>query len=67
VAKLSVAGIGMRSHTRLATRLFQSLAEVGINVELINTSEMYLNVVVDGREGKRALEVLQKAFSDVMV
>jgi aspartate kinase len=67
VAKLSVAGIGMRSHTRLATRMFESLAEVGINVELINTSEMYLNVVVDSREGQRALKVLQEAFADVMV
>jgi aspartate kinase len=67
VAKLSVAGVGMRSHTRLAMRMFQSLAEVGINVDLINTSEMHLNVVVDGSEGKRALEALQKAFADVLV
>jgi len=67
VAKLTEFGTGMRSHTGVAARLFRSLAAVGINVEMINTSEVCVNVVVDGRQGRRALEVLQKEFADVLV
>jgi aspartate kinase len=65
VAKLSVSGIGLRSHTSVAIRMFQSLAAAGINVEMINTSEVRVNVVVDGRHGKQALASLQQAFTDV--
>jgi aspartate kinase len=64
VAKLSISGIGMRSHTEVAIRTFQCLAEAGINVDMINTSEVRLNVVVDGSHGQRALEALEKAFAD---
>lgn len=67
VAKLSVSGIGMRSHTGVASRLFQSLASAGINVDMISTSEVRVNVVVDGSQGQKALEVLQQQFADVMV
>jgi aspartate kinase len=67
VAKLSVSGTGMRSHTSVATRTFRSLADAGINVDMISTSEVRLNVVIDGRQGRRGLEVLQKEFADVMV
>ena len=67
VAKLEVAGIGMRSHTSVASRLFQSLAAVGINVDMINTSEMRVNVVVDGSCGQKALEVLKAEFADALV
>ena len=44
--------------------MFQSLAEAGINVEMISTSEVRVNVVVDGRQGRAALAALQKAFAD---
>ena len=64
VAKLSISGIGMRSHTEVAIRTFACLAEAGINVDMINTSEVRLNVVVDGRHGRRALEALERAFAD---
>ena len=64
VAKLSVSGIGLRSHTGVAVRMFRSLAGAGINVEMINTSEVRVNVVVDGTAGKRALAALQQAFAD---
>jgi len=67
VAKLSVLGTGMRSQTSLSKRLFQSLAAAGVNVEMINTSEVRLNVVVDGAAGPTAAEVLRKEFADVMV
>ncbi len=66
VAKLSVSGIGMRSHTSVAQRTFQSLADNGINVDMISTSEVRMNVVVDGQHGHKALEVLQKEFSEAM-
>jgi aspartate kinase len=64
VAKLSVMGIGMRSHTEVAIRTFHCLAEAGINVDMINTSEVRVNVVVDGQHGPKALECLQEAFAD---
>ena len=64
VAKLSVSGIGMRSHTGVAIRMFRSLADAGINIDMINTSEVRVNVVVDGSQGQRALEALQQAFAD---
>jgi aspartate kinase len=64
VAKLSVSGIGLRSHTQVAIRTFRCLSESGINVDLINTSEVRVNVVVEGRHGKQALECLQAAFAD---
>jgi aspartate kinase len=67
VAKLEVSGIGMRSHTSVASRLFQSLAAVGINVDMISTSEMRVNVVVDGSCGKTALETLRKEFADALM
>jgi aspartate kinase len=67
VAKLSVTGTGMRSHTSVAARMLQSLADARINVDMISTSEVRLNVVVDGAQGERGLEVLKKEFADVMV
>jgi aspartate kinase len=67
VAKLSVFGVGMRSHTGVAARMFQSLAKEGINVELISTSEVRVNVVLDRGDGKKALAALKKEFADAMV
>lgn len=64
VAKLSVSGIGMRSHSGVAIRTFECLAQAGINVEMINTSEVRVNVAVSGEHGKKALAALQKAFAD---
>jgi aspartate kinase len=66
VAKLSVSGIGLRSHTQVAIRTFRCLAESGINIDLISTSEVRVNVVVDGNQGKQALKCLQTAFADCM-
>ncbi len=67
VAKLSVCGIGMRSHTGVARRMFHSLSDAGINVEMINTSEVRINVVVDRSQGEKALAVLKEAFADAMI
>ncbi|MDP6447235.1 MAG: aspartate kinase, partial [Pirellulaceae bacterium] len=62
VAKLSVSGIGLRSHTGVAIRMFRTLSDAGVNVAMINTSEVRVNVVVAGAEGDRALGCLQAAF-----
>jgi aspartate kinase len=67
VAKLAVFGVGMKSHTNVASRLFQSLAAVGINVGMISTSEVRVNVVVDGQAGTPALAALRNEFADAMV
>ena len=64
VAKLSVSGIGMRSHTGVAIRMFRALADAGINLDMISTSEVRVNVVVDGAAGPEALKRLQAAFAD---
>ncbi|RIK83299.1 MAG: aspartate kinase [Planctomycetota bacterium] len=63
VAKLSVSGIGLRSHTEVAIRMFRTLSDAGINVEMINTSEVRVNVVVEGQHGPAGLAALQKAFA----
>jgi aspartate kinase len=66
VAKLSVFGVGMKSHTDVAARMFQSLAAAGVNVELISSSEVRVNVVIDAKLGHKALAALKKEFADVM-
>jgi aspartate kinase len=65
VAKLSVSGVGLRSHTGVAIRMFKALSEAQINVAMISTSEVRVNVVVDGKDGEKGLKELQRAFADV--
>jgi aspartate kinase len=62
IARLIVSGIGMRSHTGVARRMFGALAERGINIAMINTSEIRVSVVVDRARGQEALEALKGAF-----
>ncbi len=64
IAKLSVSGIGLRSHTSVGSKLFEALADAKINIRMMSTSEVRFNVVVDGDDGPRGLEALQKAFAD---
>ncbi len=66
VAKLAVSGIGLRSHTDVAIRMFRALAEAKINVDMISTSEVQVTVVVDGQHGHVGLARLQQAFADVL-
>jgi aspartate kinase len=63
IAKLFVLGVGMRTHTGVARRMFGALAQRGINIGMINTSEVRLNVVVDRRHGEEALACLKEAFT----
>lgn len=62
IAKLTVQGIGLRSHTGVATAMFETLAQAQINLEMINTSEVRVNVVVDGEQGVLALTKLKEHF-----
>jgi len=64
IAKLSVSGIGLRSHTSVAIGMFEQLATSNINVEMINTSELRVNVVVDGAKGGQGLKCLQQRFAE---
>ena len=66
VAKLSVSGIGMRSHTSVAIRMFRGLAQAGINVQMINSSEMQVNAVVAADKANEGLKALQDAFADAI-
>jgi aspartate kinase len=62
MAKLSVVGIGLRTHTGVGEKMFRALAEAGINVQLINTSEIRICAVVAGDRGQAALERLNREF-----
>ncbi len=63
IAKLSVLGVGMRTHTGVATRMFGALAARGINITLINTSEVRINVATDIDRGQEALQCLRETFA----
>ncbi len=62
VAKLSITGVGIRSHAGVADRLFKPLADAGVNIDLVSTSEVRLNVIVAAEHGETSLKVLRKAF-----
>jgi aspartate kinase len=62
IAKVFVLGVGMRTHTGVAQRMFGALAGRGINISMINTSEVCVSVVVDRSRGPEALKCLQEAF-----
>jgi aspartate kinase len=63
VARLIVTGVGMRSHTGVAKKMFHALAATGINIAMINTSEVSINVVVDRAKGQEALDAIKSAFN----
>ncbi|MBS0423571.1 MAG: aspartate kinase [Proteobacteria bacterium] len=62
IAKVSVVGVGMRSHAGIASKMFRVLAEEGINIQMIATSEIKVSVVVDEKYMELAVRVLHKAF-----
>ena len=62
VAKLSITGVGIRSHAGVADKLFAPLADAGINIDLISTSEVRVNVLVAAEHGERSLSILRTAF-----
>ncbi|HRX60864.1 MAG TPA: aspartate kinase [Candidatus Competibacter sp.] len=62
IAKLSLVGIGMRSHAGVASRMFQALAKEGINIRMISTSEIKISVVVDEKYLELGVRALHEAF-----
>lgn len=67
IAKITVSGIGLRSHTHVATLLFDCLAADQTNVEMINTSELQVNAVIDAAKAKQATKRISKAFADSLL
>ncbi len=63
IAKVSVVGVGMRSHVGIASSMFRTLAEEGINIQMISTSEIKISVVIDEKYLELAVRVLHKAFN----
>ena len=62
IAKVSVVGVGMRSHSGVASKMFGALAKHKINIEMISTSEIKISCVVEGRKGKEAVRAIHKEF-----
>jgi len=62
ICKVSAVGVGMRSHPGVASKMFRILAEEGINIQMISTSEIKISVVVDEKYLELAVRVLHKAF-----
>jgi len=62
IAKVSVVGLGMRSHAGVAARMFEVLAREGINIQMISTSEIKVSVVIDAKYAELAVRVLHQAL-----
>jgi aspartate kinase len=62
VAKVSVVGIGMRSHVGIAALMFRTLSEEGINIQMISTSEIKISVIIDDKYMELAVRALHRAF-----
>jgi aspartate kinase len=62
IAKVSVVGVGMRSHAGIAAKMFQALADNKINIEMISTSEIKISCVIRARHADKAVRALHKAF-----
>ncbi|MBT0662801.1 aspartate kinase [Geobacter pelophilus] len=62
ISKISIVGVGMRSHAGVATKMFQSLAKEGINIQMISTSEIKVSVVIDAKYTELAVRILHDAF-----
>ena len=62
IAKLSIVGVGMKSHTGVAGKLFETLAREGINIDMISTSEIKISVVIDLAKAEAAMRAVHQAF-----
>jgi len=62
IGKLSIVGVGMKSHSGVAGRMFEVLANAGINIEMISTSEIKISVIVDLAKGEAAAKAVHAAF-----
>jgi len=62
IAKLSIVGVGMKSHSGVAGKMFAALARAGVNIDMISTSEIKISVVVDLAKGEQAMKAVHDAF-----
>ena len=62
IAKVSVVGIGMRSHSGIAAKMFEALADRGINIAMISTSEIKISCVVAKKHGEEAVRAVHDKF-----
>ena len=62
IGKLSIVGVGMKSHTGVAGKMFETLAQEGVNIDMISTSEIKISVVVDLTKGEQAMKSVHAAF-----
>src|SRR5690349_1470205 len=62
IGKLSIVGVGMKSHSGVAGKMFETLAREGINIEMISTSEIKISVVIDLAKGEQAMKAVHAAF-----
>ena len=63
VSKVSVVGVGMRSHVGIASQMFRTLSEEGINIQMISTSEIKISVLIDEKYMELAVRALHKTFN----
>jgi len=62
IGKLSIVGVGMRSHSGVAAKMFEALAEANVNIDMISTSEIKISVVIDAAKGDQAVKAVHEAF-----
>src|SRR5437763_2080563 len=62
IGKLSLVGVGMKSHTGVAGKMFETLAREGVNIEMISTSEIKISVIIDLGKGEQAMKAVHEAF-----
>ena len=62
IVKLSIVGVGMRSHSGVAAKMFETLAREGVNIDMISTSEIKISVVIDLAKGEPAMRAVHAAF-----
>src|SRR6185503_19161635 len=62
IGKLSIVGVGMRSHSGVAAKLFEALAHADVNIDMISTSEIKISVVIDLAKGEHAIRAVHAAF-----
>ena len=62
IGKLSIVGVGMRSHSGVAAKMFETLANEGVNIDMISTSEIKISVVIDLAKGEAATKAVHAAF-----
>src|SRR5687767_1363605 len=62
IGKLSIVGVGMRSHSGVAAKVFETLAKHSVNIDMISTSEIKISVVIDLKRGEEAMRAVHEAF-----